>query len=64
MKIVVFCYRRGISLSVPIRCFFPRKDSIQITILEARITIAIVNYYGGSDLLCVVFLVPQGPMCI
>ena len=46
LKILVFCYRGSILLSVPICCrfFFPRKNSI-------RITIAVVNYYRGSELL-------------
>ena len=44
MEIVVFCYRGSILLSVPIRYHFPRKNSIQITI-------PVVNYYRGSELL-------------
>ena len=37
MEIVVFCYRGSLLLSLPIRCHFPRKNSIQITI-------AVVNH--------------------
>ena len=45
MEILVLCYRSRILLSVPICCrFFPRKNSI-------KITIAVVNYYRGSELL-------------
>ena len=62
MEIVAFCCRGSLSLSVPIRCHFPRKNRIQITI-------AVVNYYRGSKILSPqwfttrsVFLVPKGPL--
>ena len=44
MEIVVFCYRGRILLAVPFAVIFPRKNNIQITI-------AVVNYYRGSELL-------------
>ena len=44
LRIVVKYYRGSLLLSVPIRCHFPRKNSL-------RITIAVVNYYRGSELL-------------
>ena len=57
MEIVVFCYRGSILLSVPIRCPFCQEKQHR-----NWITIAVVNYYRGSDLLPVVFLVSEGPL--
>ena len=57
MEIVVFCYRGSILLSVPIRCHFSQEKR-----RPKWTTIAVANYYRGSDLLPIVFLVRLGPL--
>ena len=56
----------GIFLSFTIHTkslsILPKQNSIQITIAVVNYYIAVANYYRRSDLLPVVFLVPQGAL--